>query len=288
MTPATRPTASLRRYLAVPALLALAACAAPGSGSDEDDVGEGAGADTVSAEGWAAVGNGVAYRRAGEGDAVFIAYGGYSAKDAWVRAWASELSRAKLAALGVGHLYAVRGPSDPGYRGREIGNSALAAHLARGAGPDAPFVLVAAHSSGSFVAHELLGALRGDGERALLGKLVYANLDGGGSGLDRDLVRGMRRAAFVYAVDPTLGAGRSANASAAESLAAAYGSAPVKLTVRSSGCRSGAKWCLHDLVITTRPHNPDAYDLARDYTRFDGRPVQTGWVEALTDELRGR
>ena len=278
----------LRLLLAAPALLALAACAGPDPATGEIEVGEDEGAQTVAADGWSSVGAGVAYRRVGEGDAVFVAFGGYSARDAWVRAWASELARARLGELGVGHLYAVRGPSDPGYRAREIGNSALAAHLARGAGPDAPFVLVAAHSSGAFVAHELLGALRTSGERALLGKLVYANLDGGGSGLARELVRGLRRAAFVYAVDPTLGAGRSANAGAAESLASAYGSAPVKLTVRGSGCRSGAKWCLHDLLVTTRPHDPGAYDLARDYTHFDGRPVQTGWVDALTEDLRAR
>lgn len=265
--------------------VAMAGCAGV---ADDEPIDDGAQAQT--ADGWSSVGNGVAYKRVGDGDAVFIAYGGYSAKDPWVRGWASELVRARLAALGVGHAYAVRGPADPGYGGREIGNRALADHLARGAGPDAPFVLVAAHSSGAFVAHELFNALRSgvDGSGALRSKIAYANLDGGGSGLDRELVRSLRRVAFVYAVDPTLSAGRSANAGAAESLASAYGSEPVKLVVRNSGCRSGAKWCLHDLLVTTRPHDPDRYDLARDYTQFEGRPIQTGWVDALENELTAR
>jgi hypothetical protein len=279
----------LSRRLAFAAFVALVVGCA---GADVEDDAEDA-AGSATAVGWSSVGTGVSYLRAGDGPAVFVAYGGYGARDAWVRAWASELSRARLSELGVGHLYAVRGPSDPGYRGRELGNRALADHLARGAARDAPFVLVAAHSSGAFVAHELLGELRRgglDADGAIRAKTVYANLDGGGSGLDASLVRSLRRVAFVYAVDPTLAAGRSANADAAESLAAAYGSAPVRLVVARSGCRSGARWCLHDLLVTTRPHDPDRYDLANDYTRFDGRPVQTGWVEALAptlDELRG-
>ena len=36
-----------------------------------------------------------------------------------------------------------------------------------------------------------------------------------------------------------------------------------------SGCVSGAKWCLHDTLITTHPHNPHSFDLASDYRRFD-------------------
>ena len=44
--------------------------------------------------------------------------------------------------------------------------------------------------------------------------------------------------------------------------------------------------CLHDLLITTRPHNPNAFDLVRDYTNFVGRPVQTGWIRALESSLR--
>lgn len=272
------------RVLAVVLLASASGCvAADRAAEDEQDE-----ASQRVTEGWSSVGDGVAYRATGAGDAVLVLYGGYGAREAWVRAWASELVRARLGELGVGHVYAVRGPSDPGYRARELGNRALAEHLARGAGGEAPFVLVAAHSSGAFVAHEMLGALRSgaDPTGALRAKTVYANLDGGGAGLDASLVRSLRRVAFVYAVDPTLPSGRSANAGAATSLAEAYGSAPVKLSVPQSGCRSGAQWCLHDLVVTTRPHDPDRYDLARDYTRFEGRPVQTAWIDAVGSALR--
>lgn len=169
------------------------------------------------------------YKHVGDGDAVWIGYGGYSVQTDWSCAWSEELHRTRLRALGVGHLYAVKGPNDPGYRNREVANTALGAHLTAGPGPDAPFVLVAAHSSGTYVAHELFGQLkdRGAATSALRKKIVYAN-----------------------------------------------------------GCHSGAKWCLHDLVITTRPHDPATFDLRQDYTDFANRPVQTAWIDALSGSLR--
>lgn len=70
------------------------------------------------------------------------------------------------------------------------------------------------------------------------------------------------------------------------SLAAAFGTSATRLDGTGSGCHSGAKWCLHDLVITTRPHNPATFDLRRDYTDFAGHPVQTAWIDALASSLR--
>jgi hypothetical protein len=281
----------LRRAHLALSIAALACCFAGCAGartdeSDDPDVSEGALGD-----GWESVGLGVSYKKTGDGDAVFIAYGGYSVKDEWSRAWTTELHKQKLKALGVGHLYAVKGPNDAGYNAREIANSKLAAHLLAGRAAAAPFILVAAHSSGSYVAHELLADLYRtnaplDTAGATRGKVVYANLDGGGAGLDQHIVGQLRRVAFVYAEDTKLGAGRSANAGAAESLGAAYGHTTLRIVDDHSGCHSGARWCLHDMLVTTRPHDPDRFDLARDYTDFAGRPVQVGWIDALASSLR--
>ena len=65
-----------------------------------------------------------------------------------------------------------------------------------------------------------------------------------------------------------------------ESLASEFGGL-TKLPMDHSGCHSGAKWCLHDLLITTRPHNPDTFDLVKDYTDFAGHPVQDGYIRVL-------
>lgn len=183
----------------------------------------------------------------------------------------------------------VRGPSDAGYANKNIANMRLAAHLVGTRGAAAPFVLVGAHSSGTYVAHELFAQVFGgahDPQHALEDKIVYANLDGGGSGLDTRILSLLRKIAFVWAEDTTLSRGRSTNAGGMEALGDAHGDSGLRLVVDRSGCRASAKWCLHDLLITTRPHGPDRFDLARDYTDFVGRPVQIGWISALESSLR--
>jgi hypothetical protein len=176
-----------------------------------------------------------------------------------------------------------------GYANRDIANTKLAAHLVAGAGRDAPFVLVGAHSSGTYVAHELFGQVfegAHDPSHVLANKVVYANLDGGGSGLDARVLSSLKRIAFVWAEDTTLAHGRSTNSGGMESLGEDHGDSGLRLVVDHSGCHSGAKWCLHDLLITTRPHDPSTFDLVRDYTDFTGRPVQDGWIRALESSLR--
>ncbi len=95
----------------------------------------------------------------------------------------------------------------------------------------------------------------------------------------------LKKIAFVWAEDTTLSHGRSANSGGMESLGEDHARSGLRLVVDHSGCHSGAKWCLHDLLITTRPHDPNTFDLARDYTDFTGRPVQDGWIRALEGSL---
>jgi hypothetical protein len=236
----------------------------------------------MAAADWTSIGRGVAYQQVNAGPAILIAYGGYSARLSYSAAWATALVDAKLGAAGVGHVYAVKGPDDPGYAAREIANTALRAHLATLADDTAP-IHVVAHSSGTFVAHELFAQIHAAGNVALLSRISYANLDGGGAGLTTAIVAGLAKIVFVYARDPTLESGLSRNSGSIRSLGvtyAAYGET-FEVTVPDTGCASGARWCLHDVVITHRPHNPRSHDLANDYTDFVDRPVTTEYLDLL-------
>ena len=253
-------------------LLLLVACAAPTEEVDDEDPGyfdvlpdDGKG-DGTSA--WTSVGTGVAYLRENAGDAVVIAYGGYTARIIDSAAWATELVDARLGAQGVGHIYAVKGPADASYAAREIGNSKLRATLPAGTAP----IYIVAHSSGAFVAHELLYQLRGDPDT--LARIHYANLDGGGSGLTTPLVEALGGVAFVYARDPAVGLSR--NASTMKSLAQTYDMPTYEVVVPQTGCVS--TWCLHDVVITHKPKNPNSFDLARDYA---STPITTEYFDAI-------
>ncbi len=252
-----------------------------------DDGADGAGVgpmmpDVGLGSDWASVGYGVAYQRVNTGNAILIAYGGYSAQLSYSAGWATELVNAKLGAVGVGQIYAVQGPEDPGYDAKEIGNSKIRKHLPTiddGVSP----IYVVAHSSGSYVAHELLDQLESAGTDAVLTRIGYADLDGGGSGLTTTIVDKLRAMTFVYAHDPTLSEGFSENSSTAMELGDDYAphATTFEVTVPNTGCDNGAGWCLHDVNITHRPHNPDHYDLADDYTDFVNRPPTIEYLDTL-------
>ena len=234
---------------------------------------------------WTAVGRGVAYQRVSPGNAILIAYGGYSAHLSDAAGWASELIDAKLGALGVGQVYAVQGPQDPGYDAREIANTKLRAHLATIDDGTSP-IYVVAHSSGSYVAHELLGQLHAVGNAAVLARVGYANLDGGGAGLTGYIVEGLRAMTFVYADDPKLASGLSENHGTAIALGVAYAPAATtfEVVVPETGCNNGAGWCLHDVLVTHRPHDHATYDLADDYTDFVNRPPTVEYLDSLAPD----
>lgn len=267
--------------------LAVGACASPGEDPESldelDDPGDGK-ADSPLDSAWTNVGLGVAYQQVNTGPAVLIAYGGYSARLSYSAAWATELVDAKLGAAEVGHVYAVKGPADAGYGGREIANTKLRAHLRSLAATGSPIYIVA-HSSGAFVAHELLSQLYAAGDTATLSRIAYANLDGGGSGLTASIVAELGQLSFVYAQDPTKGLSQNSSSMIGLGMAYATHATTSKVVVTNTRCRSGARWCLHDVVITHRPHNPNSYDLARDYTDFVDRAVTTEYLDAMIPVL---
>jgi hypothetical protein len=242
----------------------------PGDSDSTVDVG-----DEVD-PGWTSVGYGVEYQQQNAGSAFLIVYGGYQAEITWSAGWATELVDAMLGSAGFGRVYAVQGPEDPGYDAKEIGNSKLRAHL-KTIDDGVSQIIVVAHSSGVFVAHELLGQLYNAGQTDVLSRISYASLDGGGTGLDDDIVASLGQITFAYAHDPTLDDGYSENHDAAIDLGEEYApkATTFEVTVPDTGCDDGAGWCLHDVLVTHRPHDPDFYDLADDYTDFVNRTPTT-------------
>jgi hypothetical protein len=116
---------------------------------------------------------------------------------------------------------------------------------------------------------------------------VYFDLDGGSWALSNTMVGQMAGVYFCNARDSV--AGESANYSAIASLHADF-PASHSYTVDStgSGCNVGAKWCLHDTLITTRPHNPATFDLDLDYVSFTGagrHVVVAEMQQAMADGL---
>jgi hypothetical protein len=233
-----------------------------------------------SAASWTNVSYGVNTTTVGSGPNVVIVYGGYSATDADSEALSLEYVSAELGAMGVGHVYAVRGPEDPDYDAREIGNSELAAQLGTMAS-SVGFVVIVAHSSGGFVADELFTFV----SASVMSKIAYFNLDGGSWALTDAMVSTMRGVYFCGAHDSA--AGYSENWSSDQALYADFAGSHLYLVdADGSGCDVGAGWCLHDTLITTRPHDPTTYDLDDDYTDFTGpgrHVVVAEMQQAVTD-----
>jgi hypothetical protein len=237
----------------------------------------------------AGVGYGVARKDALNplGDEVFIGYAGYAVNLDESCAWVTALYEAALRKRGVRWVYCVQGPEDPTYSKLEIGNSKIVAHLTQTVGPSTHFILAAAHSSGAFVAHELLGQLANglDPQGVTDGKVVYFDLDGGTGGLTQPIVARLKKAYFVAARDVATGTdspNHSFMVAGGQTYAAAGGF--LELDASASGCDPGAKWCVHMTLVTKQPHDPSKASAALDYTDFAGRPVVADYVDAKSAE----
>jgi hypothetical protein len=237
----------------------------------------------------AQAGRGVAFKdtKNPAGENLFIGYAGYQVSLASAEAWVEALHEASLAARGVRYLWAVQGPGDRTYSNREIGNARIIATMLPLVGERTRVVIVAGHSSGSFVAHELLARLAGgmDPRGVTEGRVVYFDLDGGASGLTPRSVGRLRHAYFVAAHDGTTGTD-SPRLATMRSLGATYPSAGGywQDDARDSGCREGAQWCVHDALITTRPHAAANASAQLDYSDFAGRDACHSWIDAKADE----
>ena len=245
--------------------------------------------DTLAWETGAGVGNGVARKdtQNPRGENVFIAYAGWRITLSATQAWVTALYRSTLRDRGVRYVWAVRGPLDPNYKSVEIGNSKIASAMIPHVSDATKFILVVAHSSGSFVAHELFSVLANGGldpKNVTAGRIVYFDLDGDASGLFPSTIARLRRGYFVGAVDKTTGT-ESPNAVDMRDAATQLGS-PMSYwesDASASACPKGDVWCIHVTCITQRPH-PKAPDPNVDYTDFDGREVNHSYLDAKVAE----
>jgi hypothetical protein len=229
------------------------------------------------------VGYGVASKDAQNplGNSMMIAYAGYDVSLASAEAWATALYEAALAKRGVRHIWAVQGPADPSYSQKEIGNSKIAATMIPMVDQDTHFVFVVGHSSGSFVAHELLDQLASGADPNGVTKnlVVYFDLDGGG-GFTQGAIDRVKKAFFVGSHD---GATLSPNHADMSYLGGLYASKGgfYDNDASKSGCNAGAEWCVHVTLINTKPHDPSNADPLKDYSDFSGRPVCTSYVALM-------
>ncbi|HNW43684.1 MAG TPA: hypothetical protein PKI19_04215 [Elusimicrobiales bacterium] len=173
--------------------------------------------------------------------AVLVAYGGYGADEPGAKNWAQALGEAG----GFKYVVAVKGPLAVDYSDhkKKEANGLLVKMLK---GLNAAKIVIAAHSSGTYVAHELLAMLApgGDGY-PLLDKTVYYNLDGATCVPCRKLA--LASSAFKYTcVGAAQGALKSPNYYSVEACGKDH-FLPLEF---SAGC-TGA-WCMHACLINTR------------------------------------
>lgn len=259
--------------------------AGPDAPKPKPDAGVDASAPDVDSIPWktgANVGYGVASKDTENplGNSMFIGYAGYAVDLASAEAWVTALYEATLRARGVRRIWAVQGPADPTYSQLEIGNSKIAAALVPLVDADTHFILVAGHSSGSFVAHELLDQLAtgADPKDVTKDAIVYFDLDGGG-GITQAAIDRLRKAYFVGSHD---GSTLSPNHADMEALGEEYASKGGfwDNDASGSGCDPGAEWCVHVTLINTKPHDKTNADATLDYSDFASRPVCTSYISA--------
>jgi len=232
---------------------------------------------------WSTVGYGVTYSPVGTASStynVFAGYGGYGVTLAWTQTWVENLYNSYLSHLAVTHIYAIQGPRDAEYAAKEIGNTHLVAHVlsyVKSGGLGTFFV--AGHSSGSFVAHEMLGQVAGglDPTHLLKNKIVYFCLDGGSAGFTQAIANNLIKSYWTYGYDNNIKTG-SANSATMQYYGKQFGtkSQVLGLNADGSGCVSGAVWCMHMTLITKHPHLATTASAQLDYGGLDSaHPVQT-------------
>jgi len=244
---------------------------------------------------WIKLGNGVEFTQTqNSGNDIFIGFGGWSVKQENNNIWCENLYSAKLNELGIKYLFSVKGPDTPCYLEKETDNLTLARKLIELISDnksDIKRIIIAAHSSGSFVAHQLFQILYGQNKIDTLDittdKIVYFNLDGGigskdcGFELDSTVVSKLSRIFAVYAFDKTRNI-YSPNYYDMIELGMLYHPKSKTIEIDASESLCKGKWCIHDVLINKKPHNPESFDLIKDYNTFDEKhSVQTDYLNFL-------
>jgi hypothetical protein len=248
--------------------------------------------DTLS---WVQLAAGVKYAVAESvlGEDVFIGIGGWTVTQDLVDSWVTALYAARLHTLGVRHLYSVKGPKDGDYGSREIGTLALARHLLLliESHPTSNRIIVAGHSSGSYVAHALFQDLYDgasiDSSHRTDGKILYFLLDEriGVEPNDVHLTDASAdRLGHIYGVYASFPSRNLYSYAPIEmvNLGNRYGSRSSSLNIDASGSGCTAWECMHMTMINQIPYLAYYWDL-RDYGAINPEhPVQTAYLDVIT------
>ncbi|MBI5743869.1 MAG: hypothetical protein HY952_04915 [Elusimicrobia bacterium] len=192
--------------------------------------------------GWEALGQGAWFSGApAPGATLFVGYAGYGADGAGARNWAAAVAAAKGWSMAV----AFAGPDKLYYEDKEklTENTRLLSVLIPRLAPGR--VVIAAHSSGSFVAKEFIALIAKLGRADLLKDISYYDVDGGPCAACRKYADDPANAGFVYrcvsAVQP--GGPAAPNRDPMKACGKYY----LGLKAEGAGC-SGA-WCLHGWLV---------------------------------------
>lgn len=208
---------------------------------------------------------GIHYAKVHDSATALVGFAGYAVEQSWADDWNAALGASFLS---PGEVFSVMGPADPLYKGREIQTSHLLPALT-----SARVVLVAAHSSGSYVAHNWFHQLLDSGAagKAVLARVAYFNLDGGlgdfdpGVSLNASVATALRSLhAVCSCVNTSL---CSPNIQDMQTVKQRFPFASLfQIDASRSGCV--ATWCVHMTLINTKPFNSSGTDGPHDYTDF--------------------
>jgi hypothetical protein len=255
--------------------------------------------DTISY--WKQLGHGVNFSQLqhSSGNDIFIGFAGWTVEQPWVNNWVQELCRAKLNQMNVKYFYAVKGPKDVDYKSLEIDNKILISHLLEiidslsHKGQSPVNIIIAAHSSGSYVAHQLLTLLyinKLDTAGITKNKITYFCLDGGigvntaGTTINQEIADNLIKIYGVYAFDQSTKK-YSPNKDEMLKLATLFNKKSDTLIIdaTTSGCKGN--WCIHETFVNKIPHNPNTYDLNKDYSIINSaHPVCTEYLNVITNQ----
>lgn len=239
---------------------------------------------------WDVVGLGVSYKDSHNprGENVFIGYAGFNVTADQSRVWATQLFHAWLHDHGVRFVYSVQGPAQVDYASREIQNTHLIATMLPTLSPATHFIAIAGHSSGAWVACELMQQLFEGGLDPMgltSGRTVYYDMDGVQSCVDDTMVAHLRHVHFMSAHTDVGGGGWSINATYMMQGAMRVGSGGFHMYDASgSGCQASAGLCLHVSLINTHPNDPST-GLPTDYADYSMGMVNTWFLSSTAGDL---
>lgn len=241
------------------------------------------------------------------GKNVLITCGGMGAELEWVAAWTKELYTKKLKEFNIGMVCVIKGPKDEYYDSRDIVVPELTRKFVKAYEKyKLNYTYFIVHSSGVFPAHQMFDLLytgsidsnkfRGkkkpvtnyDSLGITKDKIIYIMLDGEpgrphGYTLTKGMVDNLKKIFSVSAKDETTQT-YSGMYKEAVKIKQLFPDKTVDYLLKSkdSGCNPGAIWCVHETVITTKPHNPAKYDLDQDYQKFGGDTlVVTAYMDTV-------